>query len=144
MISTLRPKLHRTFLTVFLGLFLLMGFGNIFKLSQEIQKTYRLRKVIPFSFLGFKFAGIEKLFRHVKYLGYYTDKDLVHDNIAAAQFAQAQYVLAPTILDPTSTQHTFVIFDCTNEAVAQSKIKELGFTPLKSNKFGIILAGKKP
>ena len=88
--------------------------------------------------LGYQFMGLENVFKDVRTVGYYTDKDL-KNTIAIAQFEQAQYMLAPTVLDLNHTQYHFVIFDCSSPQVAMDTIKNLGFTPLKA-RFGIILA----
>ena len=95
-------------------------------------------KSVPLHSLGFQFLGLDKIFKGVRTVGYYTDKDL--DNpLAVAQFEQAQYMLAPTVLDLNGTQHRWVIFDCTNPKTALTVIQFLGFVPLKIN-HGIILA----
>ena len=77
-------------------------------------------------------------------IGYYTDKDL-NQKQPAMQFAQAQLVLAPAILDTdiNNPRHQFILFDCTTEKKALQKIQALGLIPLKRNNRGIILA-KRP
>ncbi len=85
--------------------------------------------------------GLTDMLRGVEYVGYFTDKDLT-DKTNAAQFSQAQYILAPVILDLNNTQRDFIIFDCTTPDVALEKIKEIDAVPLVKNKFGIILARK--
>ena len=103
--------------------------------------TNKQRKLIPYTFLGFKFSGLSELFRDHKidYVSYYTDKDL-SVNQHLAQFSQAQYIVAPIILDLNNTKHEFILFDCTSEEKAFTKIKEIGAVALRKNKFGIILA----
>jgi len=96
------------------------------------------RTSIPFHSLGFKFMGLENIFKGVRTVGYYTDKDL-NDAQAIAQFEQAQYMLAPTVLDLNHTQYHWVILDCTGPQAAKEAIQRLGLTPLKINQ-GIILA----
>ena len=105
--------------------------------SIEERKTY-----IPFYFQGFKFSGLDDVFEGVTYAGYYTDKDL---NVTRhlAQFAQAQYIVAPVILDLNLTNREFILFDCIKEETAFAKIKEIGAVALRKNKFGIILAQNK-
>jgi len=93
---------------------------------------------IPLHSLGFQFMGLENVFKDVRAVGYYTDKDL-NNPLAIAQLEQAQYMLVPTILDLNHTQYHWVIFDCTSPQTAMAAIKGLGFTPLKIN-HGIILA----
>jgi hypothetical protein len=95
-------------------------------------------KTIPLHSLGFQFLGLQDIFKDVHTVGYYTDKDL-DNSLAIAQFEQAQYMLAPTVLDLNHTQYHWVIFDCTSPKKALDTIKQLGLTPLKINN-GIILA----
>lgn len=93
----------------------------------------------PLHSLGDKFKGLETLFKNERIVGYYTDKNIEHP-LVIAQIQQAQYLLAPTVLDLTTMQHPFVILDCSSPQAALSKIQELGLQPLKANNFGIILA----
>ncbi|OGX05948.1 MAG: hypothetical protein A2Z88_02635 [Omnitrophica WOR_2 bacterium GWA2_47_8] len=127
---------------LFLSVVFVLIVSNIIKLNQEISKTHKMRKLIPYTFLGVKFTGIQELFTDVKSVGYFTDKDL-DDQTAAAQFSQAQYVLAPIILDLDHSKHEYVLFDCSSEEKAMEKIKELKLTAIKKNQFGIILAKRK-
>ncbi len=82
-----------------------------------------------------------------QFTGYYTDKNMELP-LAIAQFEQAQYVLAPTVLELNNTALPLVIFDCTSPAIALAKIKTLGFQPVSANDSGIVLAlnpnGAKP
>lgn len=93
---------------------------------------------IPLHSLGYQFMGLENIFKDVPTVGYYTDKDL-SNTLAIAQFEQAQYMLAPTVLDLNHTQYHWVIFDCTTPQAAMGTIQRLGLLPLKMN-HGIILA----
>jgi hypothetical protein len=112
---------------------------NTTKLYKEIKKTQATRANIPYVFTGVKFTGLKSVLNHAEYIGYYTDKDL--DNRQdAAQFAQAQYILAPIILDLNNTDHEYILFDCSSLAVTLDKIQELGILPMRRNQFGIVLA----
>ena len=82
------------------------------------------------------------MFNGIKYVGYYTDKSLdVNQN--AAEFAQAQYVLAPTILDLNNLNHEYILLDCSAEDIAFEKIKEIHAIPFKK-RLGLILAKRLP
>ena len=105
----------------------------------DILDLYAKRQKNPFFFSGHIFLGLEKIFQDVKYAGYYTDKSL-DDGPAAARFAQAQYVLAPTILEFNATDHEFILFDCSREEIALQKIEEIKAVAVKRNKLGVILA----
>ncbi len=114
---------------------------NLSHSIKTIIETKNKRDAHPFVFIGDKFLGLDKVLRNMKYVGYYTDKDLdVNQN--AAEFAQAQYVLAPTILDLNNTNHPYIIFNCSTPEAAITKIKEIKAIPLK-RKLDLILA-KRP
>ena len=115
---------------------------NIPHLYKEILTIKKIQRNIPFHFDGLKFSGLESIFKNVTFVGYYTDKNIKHVT-HAKQFAQAQLILAPTILDLNNTTHKYILFDCSSDAIAFKKIKEIGAIALKKNQFGIILA-KKP
>jgi len=112
---------------------------NICSLAKEIIRMKRERKDKPYVFLGFKFSGLKEILGDVSYIGYITDKNL-DNKIDAMQFAQAQYKLAPIILELNGTQHKYVLIDCSSIEVAKEKIKELDLVPIRQNQFGIILA----
>ena len=112
---------------------------NSTELWVDVTSIEQRKQYIPFYFQGFKFSGLDDILKNVEYVGYYTDKDLTL-NQHLAQFSQAQYIVAPVILDLNNTQHEFILFDCTSEEKAFAKIKEIGAVALRKNKFGIILA----
>src|SRR5271170_4929108 len=113
--------LKNIFLT---GLILSAAFNLLAAYSQAIAQLND-HTTIPLHSLGFQFMGLENVFKDVRTVGYYTDKNL--DNpLAIAQFEQAQYMLAPTVLDLNHTQYHWVIFDCTSPQAALSAIKQLG------------------
>ncbi len=93
----------------------------------------------PLHSLAAQLAGLGKVFANVPRAGYFSDKDM-EAPLVIAQFEQAQYVLAPTVLDLNNTSLPVVIFDCTSPAVALAKIKELGLTPMSASNTGLILA----
>ncbi len=116
---------------------LLLAF-NLFCSAKETVKMSQVRKRIAYTFLGDRFRGLRSFIGNAPYIGYATDKNL-DDNRNAMQFAQAQLVLAPTILDLNNMSHEFVIFDYTTPQAAVKKIKELKLQALKANQYGIIL-----
>jgi hypothetical protein len=92
-------------------------------------------------FPGLKFSGLEEALSGAQAIGYITDKDLaVKEN--QLQFSQAQYILAPIILEVNSLRHEFFLIDCTTEQKAFAALKAIGAAPLKKNQYGIILARK--
>ena len=136
-----QDKLNLHNLILFAGLFIIVF--NSFHLYKEIKKNSRQHERRPYTFLGDKFGGLETLFKNVDAVGYYTDRSL-DDPLPAAQFAQAQYIVAPTILDFNNFDHEFILFDCSSKTIAYQKMKEVHAIPLKENKHGIILARKIP
>ena len=115
---------------------------NTIDFTKQILLQKKVRGLMPFYFSGgLKFSGLEETLRGVAVAGYYTDKNLKEKSVAA-QFSQAQYILAPTILDLNNTSHEFIFFDCANETESMKKIKEIGAVAVKRNNFGIILAKK--
>lgn len=112
------------------------------ELVKKTPKNLTQRNNLPFYFMGIKFAGLDKTLKGVTYIGYYTDRDLSKKS-EAAQFSQAQYILAPAILDPDNLDHPFALFDCAVEEKCQEKIRASNAIPLKKNQFGVILARKK-
>src|SRR5579863_7346525 len=122
---------------LFVGLILAAVF-NLFQAYAQAIHELQDRTTIPLHSLGFQFMGLENVFKGIRTVGYYTDKDL-QQPLAVAQFEQAQYMLVPTVLDLNHTQYRWVIFDCTSPQAAMEAIQHLGLTPLKIN-HGIILA----
>lgn len=129
--------------SIFILALLLVIAVNLAQSFGDLLDLYSKRRKNPFFFSGYIFQGLEKIFKDIKYVGYYTDQSL-DENSAAAKFAQAQYILAPTILDLNSTNHEFILFDCSREEIAREKMQEIDAVPLKKNKFGIILARMPP
>ena len=118
---------------------LIVLLANTAALTRGMVHIQQTRKNSPYVFLGKKFTGLREMLKNTTSVGYYTDKNL-DDNLSARQFAQAQYTLAPIVLDLHNTDHEFIIFDCDNEAAAVAKMKEIPAVPIKRNNFGIILA----
>jgi len=130
--------LSNVYLFVILILLILNGVNYI----NRVQSIKHRREQSTFIFLGNKFAGLPQFLKGVDRVGYYTDRD-ISDKAPAAQFAQAQLILAPIILDPKHLDHEYIIFDCTSDQVAFKKIKEINAVPMKKNQFGIILTKSK-
>ena len=123
---------------ILFGLVIIM---NSVSLGKYMTKFSAWRRSHPYYFTGSNFSGLQSLLRASKYVGYYTDKNL-DINQHAAQFAQAQYSLAPIILDFNNTDHDYIIFDCRNELLAILKMKEINALPFKRSILGMILAKK--
>ena len=135
----MKQKIIQSLSYLLLACFLLVSIFNFFNLSKELTQSVRVRRAIPFVFLGYKFAGLDQFLKNEKYIGYYTDGDTKDAGIIE-EYSQAQFELVPLILDLNNTNHRFTIFNCSNDTAALKKIQELGLQPLKRNNLGIILA----
>jgi hypothetical protein len=136
--KAIRPNSQQ--ITFLICALLIIAF-NTFNLHKEITALSKIRRQVPYRFMGNKFTGLREILGNVKYVGYYTDKNL-DENQPAMQFAQAQYTMAPIILELNNTSHTYTLFDCSSEDIAMKKIQETGLAPIKRNQFGIFLAGQ--
>ena len=132
---------HNKSQCLFAGALLVVLGINLIQLTADIQGIKNKKAKLVLNFLGIQFAGLEEVLKDVEHIGYYTDKNMENTR-NAAQFAQAQYTLAPIIVDLNNTDHEFILFDCTDEPRALRKIKEINAVPLKKNQYGIILAQK--
>ena len=112
--------------------------ANSIQLTEEIIKLNKIRKYQPYSFPGHQLLGLSSFLENSQYIGYYTDKNL-SNNLNARQVAQAQYILAPIILDLNNIHHRYVLLDCTTLQKAWTKTKESNLVPYKISKTGIIL-----
>ena len=110
---------------------------NIVQLSFQIIQHQQ--NPPTFHTMGNQFEGLQSIFTHVRRAGYYTDKNTENPAVMA-QFEQAQYVLAPTVLVLNKTDYPLVILDCSSSEVALNKIKEFGLKPLKVTDVGLALA----
>ena len=124
---------------VILILLILCASFNSAQLTLQVLTHQIHPNPTPLHSLGDQFKGLETVFNNQRTVGYYTDKNL--DNpLAVAQFEQAQYILAPTILDLNHTNYPFVLLDCTTAEAALNKIKEFKLQAVKANNMGIVLA----
>lgn len=126
---------------IFALCFLIMIGFNIPGVKRELDRINMYQKVISHQKIGHEFNGLEQFTKGIEYMGYYTDKDFSKD-ATVKEFAQAQYMLTPTILEHNNLTHEYTLFVCKNEINAWKKMKEIGASPLRRNKFGMILARK--
>lgn len=115
---------------------------NLAGLYQEHKQITKLRTLMPHQSIGQEFEALRSFTKNIEYMGFYTDLP-EEDTKNAATFSQAQYILAPTILDYNNTNHEFILFVCSRPEVAMQKIKEIGAIPLKANGTGMILARRR-
>lgn len=124
---------------ILLGLFLISALISILALAGRTVSQMTHPAAMPLHSLSAQFEGLQKGFANVPRAGYYSDKNM-DIPLAIAQFQQAQFMLAPTVLELNNTSLPLIIFDCTTPQVALAKIKELKLTPISASNTGIILA----
>ncbi len=112
---------------------------NLIQSTTQLVNLYPRKQPKAFNFAGKKFEGIEPILTGNKYVAYYTDQNLEAPG-PLMELQQAQYTLAPVILDPGSLDHRYIIINCANIPKAIIRMKEIGARPVKANNQGIILA----
>ena len=135
-----RSPLATTIFACLLGVIVII---NCVAAARTIISTRKLRRTTPFYFLGSAFSSFEEALAGKSHIGYYTDKDL-GKTVHAAQFAQAQFILAPVILDTDYRKYEFIILDCSSLSNVLEKMRGIGAVPVKINAFGIVLARRLP
>jgi hypothetical protein len=128
--------------SLFIITLLLLTLMNAFVFKEEVKRINTFKSVLPHQTIGYKFNGLIPFVKGIEYVGYYTD-DSSSKNETAKQYAHAQYILAPTILDYGNLEHKHILLVCSKEAIAWKKMQELGAVPLSRNKYGMILVEKK-
>ncbi len=118
---------------LFFGLCLLFVTFNAYQLIRKLTADR------PITFSGIKFSGLNEILKNEARVGYITDLD-INETPNLVEFQQAQFMLAPTILELNKTTSRFFIVNCSNDAAAIQKLMELRAQPLKRNQFGVILA----
>ncbi len=93
----------------------------------------------PLHSLAEQFAGLKQFFAGVPRAGYLTDKN-PENPVVIAQFEQAQYILAPTILELNNASLPVVICDFADPNVSVPKLKKFQLTPVSASNTGLILA----
>lgn len=118
---------------------LLLILFNLVSFRTEIIEQQAERQGRGYIFLGSKYLGLADFLKPAKDVGFLTDWDM-DDRVAAMEFAQAEYVLAPVKLKKQSVQHEYVILSFQNPLAALQAIQQYRLIPLKKNQFNIILA----
>ena len=124
---------------IILTILIIITILNIRELSLQIILHQNHRESMKLHNLGDQFKGLEEILKGQRTVGYYTDKN-IEESLVVAQYEQAQYVLAPTVLKINDLSYPMAIFDCTSPAVAIAKMQAEGFKPIMANNTGIIVA----
>ncbi len=117
----------------------ILALAGLWATQKDINANLRKRRQRPATFVGAQFQGLEKLLGASPRVGYYTEQSL-DDLKAAAVFAQAQYTLAPVILEFNNVDLPFTIFNCAESQACLSIMKERQMVPVKMNTLGVIVA----
>jgi hypothetical protein len=120
---------------LFFGLCLLFVSFNAYQLIRKLTADR------PITFSGIKFSGLGETLKNEERVGYITDLD-IKETPNLVEFQQAQFMLAPAILELNTTSSRYFIVNCSSDAAAIQKLMELRAQPLKRNQFGVILAQK--
>lgn len=113
-------------------------------LGQTIQTTLTLSRIWPikhpaaFAFAGQKFEPLAPFLKGQKYAGYYTDAN-VNEGHNLLELLQAQYTLAPVIVDPENINRRYVIVNTVDIPRAIEKFKAMGTTLVATTPYGIFL-----
>ena len=118
-------------------------FFNLIILSQEIIRLLNYRKIMVHNKIGYQFDGLQQYLKGQDVVGYFSDINLKKD-AAGKVFAQAQFMLAPVILDSDNLNHPFIIMVCREPKTAFIKMKQIGAEPLVMNASTGIYLAKKP
>lgn len=108
-----------------------------------LLNTFQLFRTLgpqrPIGFSGIKFSGLSEVLNKETRIGYVSGQN-IRETGPLAEYEQAQYMLAPVILDVERPAHKFVIINCSNDESALAILKKLNARPLLRNQFGVILA----
>jgi hypothetical protein len=107
----------------------------------EIKRILSYKKVIPHQNIGYKFAGLKEYIPNST-IGYFTDGDLA-DHETLKLLSQAQYRLAPIVLDYSSIKYEYMLIVVKDSQNAVRFMEKLNLEPLLRNNFGVILAKRK-
>lgn len=111
----------------------------IFFCLNGFQLFKRLSPDHPIGFPGIKFSGLTDFLKNERIINYITDLD-IKETGPLAEYEQAQFILAPIILDLSNEPHKYLIINCSSDNAARTKLKEWQAKALLRNQFGVILA----
>lgn len=113
---------------------------NTWELAGRAAKMHAIRRAQTYPFVGLQFSPVKDIIRPFPdRIGYLTDKDL-SEILPGMQFAQAQYVLAPAILDLNNTDHRYLLLDYADKKLMRKVTAEHQLVPLRQTRGGVILA----
>ena len=125
---------------ILLLLSLLVIASNLFYMGLNLFLTLS-RPPVEHPEPGIQFLGIKEKLKAGLTVGYLTNRDLSPEK-NDQEFLQAQYMLAPTILDVNNPRHEFNILDFTDLKYTVYAVKTLHLKPIY-DQFGKVLATYK-
>lgn len=132
------PRIQQALQRAWIGGFIVLTGLHLFPLKEKLVQLHKFRPLARVNFAGNQFAGLDQFLGTETHVGYITDRNPTDDK-TIARYEQAQYMLAPVVLDLNNPKHRLLIFDCTSDEAALYKLNQMGAVPLKRNQFGIIL-----
>ena len=114
-------------------------FFNLLELPLIFKNFIQYRPLIAQYPIGAKFIPFKDIFPHTQFVSYVSDSN-VHSAIGNKEFTQAQYALAPIVLDGESTNHLYILINCSSQQKAFEELIKIKATPLKTNNRGLIAA----
>jgi len=127
------------FFLALVSLAVLIGAVNTVR---ELITLSEQRAARPYFFGGEQFAPIKPAIKNERAIGFMTDRDINKDTVSM-RFTQAQFTLAPTILDLNNPEHRFLILDFEDRQKAFAAAKQANARPLKISPEGIIFAERQ-
>jgi len=127
---------------IFASLLITVIILNYSPMMEAHDKIRKYKKLVPTQNVGYKFDKLRSFIpQDTKYVGYFTGKELTGKK-DVKYFSQAQYLLAPAILEHDNLEHEYTLFVC-DERITLEIIKRLNLEPLRRNSFGMILTRKR-
>lgn len=98
---------------------------------------------VPYYEPGYQFAHFRDFLKNESQIGYITDRDITPEK-NTAEFLQAQYMLAPIVLDLKNAGHSFFIIDSVDIPFIVYTMKRTNARRVVHNEYGQALFKKKP
>ena len=97
-----------------------------------------------FSFVehGWQFADFRDKLKGISTIGFLTNKDMSPEK-NDGEFLQAQYILAPTVLELNNKTHSLQLMDYTDQIFVFYMLKELNAVVIHDNGFNKVLCKKQ-
>ena len=122
----------------FVLILLSLPLNGYFLFQDEIVKVYKYKKLIPHQSIGFRYEDLVSHTNNIPIVGYITDRELGEEE-NAKEFAYAQFMLAPTILDFNNPEHEYILFDYSSPQESWERMLKMNAHPVYGGKYGLLL-----